>query len=95
MKRYLRNLATSEYYGEGGWTADFRLAKTFPTPSSAVATAVRENLPPVEIVLQMWDVPTCYDVRLPLAQLRASWPAFNGKNGNHTPEHERTKALSA
>lgn len=73
MKRYLRNLGTFEYYSHGGWTVDSRLAQTFPTAKSAVVTAVRENLPPVEIVLQMRDVPTSYDVRLPLGQLRAHW----------------------
>lgn len=64
MKRLLQRLEDGLYYqGRGTWTNNPDLAYAFNKTSGAIECYIRENLPPVQVVLKFED--SAFDIRLP------------------------------
>lgn len=64
MRRLLQRLEDGLYYqGRGTWTNDPDLAFAFHKTSGAIECYIRENLPPVQVVLKFED--SAFDIRLP------------------------------
>jgi hypothetical protein len=53
MRRLLKNLRTSEYFGQGQWTPDQGQAQDFPDSGKAIDTCLKYHLTDVELVLQL------------------------------------------
>jgi hypothetical protein len=64
MRRLLQRIEDGLYYqGRGTWTNDPDLAYAFNKTSGAIECYIRENLPPVQVVLKFED--SAFDIRLP------------------------------
>lgn len=64
MRRLLQRLEDGLYYqGRGTWTNNPDLAYAFHKTSGAIECYLRENLPPVQVVLKFED--SAFDIRLP------------------------------
>lgn len=64
MKRLLQRIQDGLYYqGLGTWTNNPDLAFVFHKTSGALECCLRENLPPVQLVLKFED--SAFDIRLP------------------------------
>jgi hypothetical protein len=64
MRRLLQRIEDGLYYqGRGTWTNNPDLAYSFNKTSGAIECYIRENLPPVQVVLKFED--SAFDIRLP------------------------------
>ena len=68
MRRLLQRIQDGLYYqGPGNWTRNPDRAFVFHENSAAIACCLKENLPPVQLVLKFED--SVFDVRLPCHSL--------------------------
>lgn len=69
MRIFLRNVLTRFYLvGEGEWTEDRNLARTFPSSLAALKFVQEHNLPDMEVVLG-FNGPE-YDLTIPAEAVR-------------------------
>ena len=67
MKRLIRDKRSKRFFRGGGqWTDDNQLAKNFRSSGLAVMACRENGLSGVEVVLQVGDRPSQYDVVLPV-----------------------------
>ena len=64
MKTLLQRIQDGLYYqGPGMWTSDPDFAFVFQGTTGAIDCCVRENLPPMQLVLKFED--SAFDIRMP------------------------------